>query len=271
MSTYAIGDIQGCYDELQRLLTEIQFNPAQDCLWLTGDLINRGHQSLEVLRFVKNLGKSAITVLGNHDLHFLAVACSAELPTKKDTFHDVLAAPDIDELSTWLKQQPLFYYDKNLAFSLVHAGLAPQWDLEKAQACADEVHHVLTGVDYRQFFKHMMGDTPNCWDDALQGWGRLRLITNYFTRMRYVDAKGHLDLNYKGSIGGQPSGYYPWFALPNRMTQSERVIFGHWASLKGVAEGKNIFALDTGCCWGNCLTAMRLEDQQKFQVRCGET
>ncbi|HEV2613818.1 MAG TPA: symmetrical bis(5'-nucleosyl)-tetraphosphatase [Gammaproteobacteria bacterium] len=261
MSTYAIGDIQGCYNELLDLLSVIEFNPQKDVLWFTGDLINRGSQSLEVLRFVKSLGKSAVSILGNHDLHYLAVASQCEQIQKKDTFHDVLAASDAEELFEYVRHLPLIHHDSHLGFTMVHAGLAPQWTLKEALDCSREFEIILRSQHYRDFLLHMYGDTPD---------ERFRLIVNYCTRMRYVDKKGNLDLKYKGPIGGQPHGFYPWFAVETRKTKNDKIIFGHWASLKGKADTKNVYALDTGCCWGNSLTALRLEDEQYFSVNCSQ-
>jgi bis(5'-nucleosyl)-tetraphosphatase (symmetrical) len=268
MTIYAIGDVQGCYDELQNLLQLIHFQPQHDHLWFTGDLINRGSQSLAVLRFVKSLGDRAITVLGNHDLHFLAVASGTISLKKTDTFQDILDAPDRDTLAAWLRQQPLLYYDQRTDFTLVHAGIAPQWNLMQALSCAAEIEQVLQSSHYQEFFSHMYGTTPACWDPALKGWDRWRFITNCFTRIRYVDFEGRLELHYKGPVGGQPSGFYPWFEAPNRKNLQMKILFGHWASLQGKTNCENIYGIDTGCCWGNSLTAMRLEDSQLFQVKC---
>jgi bis(5'-nucleosyl)-tetraphosphatase (symmetrical) len=268
MSTYAIGDVQGCFDELQHLLRLIQFNSATDTLWFTGDLINRGTQSLETLRFVKSLGEKAITVLGNHDLHFLAVVSNADRMRRKDTFQTLLAAPDCEELFQWLRHKPLIHHDASLGFTLIHAGLAPQWDLKTAMACADEVHKVLRSDQCNVFFEHMYGNNPDQWLPTLCSWERLRVITNYFTRTRYMDKEGRLDLNYKGPPARAPHGYYPWFKVTNRKSVKIKILFGHWAALQGKADTENVYALDTGCCWGNNLTALRLEDNKVFQVKC---
>jgi bis(5'-nucleosyl)-tetraphosphatase (symmetrical) len=261
MVTYAIGDVQGCYDELLDLLSLIEFNPQKDVLWFAGDLINRGPQSLDVLRFVKSLGKSAISVLGNHDLHYLAVASQCEPLQKKDTFHELLTAPDSEELFQYMRHLPLIHHDTKLKFTMVHAGLAPQWTLKEALDCSREIEIILRSENYRDFLLHMYGDTPD---------NRFRLIVNYCTRMRYVDKNGNLNLVYKGPLGGQPKGFYPWYSVPERKTKDAKIIFGHWASLKGKAETTNIYALDTGCCWGNSLTALRLDDEQYFQVNCSQ-
>lgn len=268
MATYCIGDIQGCFVQLKALLLKIKFNPAQDKLWFTGDLVNRGPNSLEVLRWVKSLGNNAITVLGNHDLHLLAVASGCSKSKEQDTLADILQASDCNELCNWLRQQPLLHYDPQLNYLLVHAGLAPQWDLVKATECAEEVQRILRGNNYRGFLAHMYGNEPDCWNDYLQGWERLRVITNYFTRLRFCDGNGKMELNYKGKPNTPPAGYLPWFKIPQRAHKAHKILFGHWAALEGHTDEPNIYALDTGCVWGNCLTALRLEDAQYFTVPC---
>jgi bis(5'-nucleosyl)-tetraphosphatase (symmetrical) len=268
MSIYAIGDVQGCFTALQDLCLKIQFDPHRDTLWFSGDLINRGAQSLEVLRFVKGLGSSAVTVLGNHDLHFLAVANNAIELRPKDTLGEVLAAPDLMELRNWLQAQPLLYHAEG--FTLVHAGLAPQWDLQQAQGLAKEVEQLLQSPTQAvTFFKKMYGDTPTRWQDNLSGWKRYRLISNYFTRMRFCDVQGNLDLNIKGAISPHDA-YIPWFKVPNRRSKDLRILFGHWASLNGIVDEPRVYGLDTGCVWGKCLTALRLEDLQRFSVSCAK-
>lgn len=272
MAIYAIGDIQGCYDGLQRLLEQIHFNPGEDRLWITGDLVNRGPQSLEVLRFIYGLGEWAITVLGNHDLHLLAVAAKAKPVRSKDTLDPILAAPDREDLLTWLRHRSLLYRDSLLGFTLVHAGLPPQWDIMTAEACARELEAVLQGPHWQDFLIHMYGDQPACWRDDLRDWDRLRVITNCLTRLRYCDAKGQLFLKFKKSPGMQAEGLMPWFKVPNRASQGERIIFGHWAALEaGVYEGA-VYALDGGCVWGGKLVALRLDTEppQWFSVNCEE-
>lgn len=269
MTDFAVGDIQGCFSELKELLQLIKFNPQTDRLWLTGDLVNRGPQSLEVLRYVKSLGSKAIVVLGNHDLHFLAVAYGTSPIKPHDTFAELLAAPDCFELCDWLRQQHLFYFDSATGYALVHAGLPPQWTLHKALALSQEVETALKEKNFKDFFAHMYGDQPNKWDDSLTGWSRLRLIINYFTRLRFCDEQGTLDLSNKGS---QPNKNHthliPWFKAPNRQHRELKIIFGHWAALKGKTDTPSVFGLDTGCAWGNKLTAMRLEDEQRFSILC---
>jgi bis(5'-nucleosyl)-tetraphosphatase (symmetrical) len=266
MATYAIGDVQGCFDELCLLLNQIHFDAAHDCLWFAGDLINRGLQSLEVLRFVKNLPHT-ITVLGNHDLHLLALASGN--PYKNHTLQAVLDAPDCDELVAWLRQQPLIHYDAHLNYAMVHAGLPPQWTFAQAQGYALEVTTLLQGEYWEELMSHMYGDSPGQWQETLEGWSRLRYIVNAFTRLRFCDAQGRLELTYTGKIGGQPQGYLPWFKIPERRTKNLPIVYGHWAALLGETNEPNIYALDTGCVWGNCLTAMRLEDGKRFSVPCG--
>lgn len=268
MAIYAIGDVQGCFDELEQLLAKIDFNKHIDQLWFAGDIINRGNQSLAVMRFIKNLGEAAITVLGNHDLHFLAVANKIDKIKNKDTFQDVLEAPDAAELIEWLRHRPLLHYDEKLSYVITHAGLPPQWDLQQAIHYAAEVEAVLRSADYHTFLLNMYGNVPLKLSSTLNQWEKLRVITNYFTRMRYVDLEGQLELSYKGPVGGQPANYFPWFLVPGRLGNTIKILFGHWASLKGKTDMPNVIGLDTGCCWGNCLTAFRLEDQRIFSVDC---
>lgn len=266
MATYAIGDVQGCFNELQALLAQIHFDPAYDRLWFTGDLINRGLQSLQVLRFVKNLPETVV-ILGNHDLHLLALADGN--PYQNHTLQAVLGAPDCDELVHWLRHQPLLHYDPNLNYAMVHAGLPPQWTFAQAQQHAQEVTTLLKSERWRELMVNMYSNSPVQWQDTLEGWSRLRYIINAFTRMRFCDTNGRLELIYKGQIGGQPESYLPWFKIPGRRTQTLPIVFGHWAALRGETDEPNIYALDTGCIWGNCLTAMRLEDRKRFSVPCG--
>ena len=258
MAVFAVGDIQGCYDELMQLLERIRFDPAEDSLWLTGDLVNRGPKSLEVLRYVRDLGRRAVCVLGNHDLHLLAVAAGAAPSKAGDTLDAVLRAPDRDELLHWLRQLPLLHHDAALGYTLIHAGLPPQWDLATAEACAWELEAVLRGDDYRDFFRHMYGNEPRRWSAALTGTERLRFIVNCYTRMRYCDADGALDLKAKGAPGSQAAGLMPWFEVPGRLTQGLHILFGHWSTV-GEIRDRNVHALDTGCVWGGRLTALRLD------------
>jgi len=270
MPTYAIGDVQGCYDPLLRLLDKCQFDQNTDTLWFAGDLVNRGPQSLETLRFIKQLGARAISILGNHDLALLAAAYNLR-PSKKDPkLQDILQAPDCEELIEWLRLRNIMHYDKTLDFAMVHAGIPPQWDLNTAIARAKELENTLHSPDFLVFLQNMFGDSPSIWSDALQGWDRLRYITNAFTRMRFCSAEGQLELQAKGKADQAPTNLYPWFKIPTRRHRQVQILFGHWAALQGNVEEPNVFALDTGCVWGNCLTAVRLEDKKFFQVSCAE-
>jgi bis(5'-nucleosyl)-tetraphosphatase (symmetrical) len=260
MAVYAIGDIQGCGDEFERLLECIQFNPTQDTLWLTGDLVNRGPRSLDVLRLVKSLGNAAITVLGNHDLHLLALALDPQAKRKsKDTLDAILDAPDREELLHWLRHQPLLHHDAQLDRTLIHAGLPPQWDLVLAQSCARELETVLRDTHgARELFQHMYGDEPTQWRDELQGMARLRFITNCLTRLRICTADGQLRLKEKTPLAELKPGLLPWFRVPNRRSRNDRIVCGHWSAL-GFHNDDNVLALDTGCVWGGTLCAMRLD------------
>jgi bis(5'-nucleosyl)-tetraphosphatase (symmetrical) len=268
MSTYAIGDLQGCLQAFKQLLKRIDFNPKKDMLWLTGDLINRGPESLETLRFVYTIRHALVTVLGNHDLHLLAVAEGVRNPSASDTLNDILAAPDRDELLEWLRHQPLLHHDASLAYTMVHAGIPPQWSLKKAIQRAAEVEAVLRSEQFSEFLHNMYGNTPTVWTKDLKKHERWRVITNYFTRMRFCTPKGQIELTTKSGIHHAPKGYAPWFEHIDRKTYHDHIIFGHWASLEGEAYSENVFALDTGCVWGNALTAMRLDDQKRFSVNC---
>lgn len=258
MAVYAIGDIQGCYRELRRLLDLLRFDPSSDRLWLTGDLVNRGPQSLETLRFVRGLGAAAVTVLGNHDLHLLAAATHAEKLKPQDTLDEILSAPDRDELLDWLRRLPLLHHDAQLGYTLIHAGLPPQWDLQLATVCAREVEEQLRSDSYADYFAHMYGNEPTQWSDELRGWDRLRFITNCLTRLRYCAADGHIVLAHKGAPGTQPPGLLPWFELPERRSRDLNLVFGHWSTL-GERTDPGIYALDSGCIWGGKLTALRLD------------
>ncbi|MBI4936691.1 MAG: symmetrical bis(5'-nucleosyl)-tetraphosphatase [Nitrosomonadales bacterium] len=265
MATYAVGDIQGCCTEFRQLLELMQFDPLADRIWLVGDLVNRGPDSLGVLRLVKSLGNAAITVLGNHDLHLLAVAEGAAELHRSDTLDEVLAAPDRDELLAWLRAQRMLHAEDG--YVLVHAGLLPGWTVAQAQLRAREVEAALHGPQYRKFLEHMYGNHPDHWDDGLAGYQRLRVITNTFTRMRICTLQGGMEFKFKGVVQNVPAGYLPWFEVPGRASADATVIFGHWSAL-GLKVDRRIIALDTGCLWGGPLTAIRLEDRQLFQVPC---
>ena len=265
MAIYAIGDIQGCFDDLLKLLDTIAFDNTTDQLWFAGDLVNRGPKSLETLRFVKSLGNSAVTVLGNHDMHLLAASCQPKA-NKKDALTQVLEAPDRDELIHWLRHQPLFHYNDD--FCMIHAGLPPQWDFKKTQKMAEIAEETLKSPDYAVFLKQMYGNKPNVWSANLKGMPRLRFIINCFTRMRYCDVSGRLDFANTGPIGSQPEGLIPWFDVPNRKSADMRIICGHWSTL-GYYEGSNCYAIDTGCLWGGQLTAIKLSDPvERISIDC---
>ncbi len=269
MATYAIGDVQGCFDALQALLEKIRFDRARDTLWFTGDLVNRGPQSLETLRFVKHLGERTVCVLGNHDLHLLAVAAGQAKHKKQDTLDEILAAPDREELLAWLRRRPLLHHDTVLGWTLVHAGLLPQWDLVEARRLAAEAEGVLRGDAAATFFAHMYGGLPDHWHENLAGYERLRVIVNAFTRLRYCDREGNMDLRFKGAPGSQPPDLVPWFQAPGRRSRGLDIVFGHWSTL-GAHQGDGVLALDGGCLWGRELCAARLEPRaaQIFSVPC---
>ena len=270
MSTYAIGDLQGCFDELKDLLDSINFDENRDQLWFTGDLVNRGPQSLECLRFVKSLEDNAITVLGNHDLHLLAVAQNNKHKRKKDTLDNILIAPDCDELLEWLKGRPLLHHGNDVDFVLIHAGLVPAWDLYQTIDLEQEVIQTLSTSELPGFLDYMYGNIPDHWSDDLDGWERIRFIINCFTRMRYCTDSGQLVFEEKGPPGSQAENIYPWFTIPSRKTINKKIIFGHWSTvhLGNISDFSeyNVFPLDTGCVWGGKLTALRLEDEEWFSV-----
>lgn len=268
MSTYAIGDIQGCLEPLKRLLEQVNFDPAADHLWIAGDLINRGPSSCETLEFLYRLRRRTTVVLGNHDLHLLAVARGHRAPNSKDTLEDILGHDEHPEWMDWLRHCPLLHHDVSLGYVMTHAGIPPPWSLDRAKAHAREVEAVLQSRQVDDFLAHMYGNEPRVWKHKLYGMDRLRLITNYFTRMRFCTADGELDLSSKGGLGTHPAGFAPWFAHPGRKCREHRILFGHWAALEGRVDVPNVFALDTGCVWGGTLTAIRLEDQQRFECDC---
>ena len=266
MPTYAIGDVQGCYAELIELVALIKFDPQRDQLWFVGDLVNRGPLSLEVLRFVRSLGTAAIAVLGNHDLHLLAAACGGnERLRSSDTFDAVLKARDRDDLLDWLRQLPLLHHDTHLGYTMLHAGIPPQWDLRTAQACSSEVEIALRNDQaMTNLFTQMYGNQPDQWSEKLRGSERLRFIVNCFTRLRVCDGDGRLNLKYKGALSGIPDGYYPWFRAPKRRSEKLRVVCGHWSALDyydSRETDERVLAIDTGCVWGERLCAVRLDKQ----------
>lgn len=267
MADYAIGDLQGCYQQFMSLLERIQFNPADDRLWLVGDLVNRGPDSLLVLRFLKHLPKPPRITLGNHDFHLLSrLFTDNGWRSADDTLDEILKAPDRDELGHWLRQQPVLYYDQQLNVVMSHAGIAPVWDLPKALLCARELEETLRGECFFEFLTHMYGNQPNDWSDDLQGIDRLRAICNYFTRMRFCDRRGRLDFTYKGTIADAPQHLIPWYDVPQRKPIPADMVFGHWAALSGQSAHPHLYAIDTGCLWGGRLTALRLQDKKRFTV-----
>ena len=265
MATYAIGDLQGCFEPLERLLAHVGFDRARDRLWFVGDLVNRGPDSLACLRFVRELGDAAVTVLGNHDIHLLCVAEGVESARKRDTLDEVLAAPDRGEILDWLRHRPLMHVEGDVA--LVHAGLLPQWTVAKARALAAEVEAVLAGEGHREFLDELYGDEPARWSDSLEGMDRWRLIVNAMTRMRVCEPDGAMALGFKGEPGEASEGWIPWFDMPGRMSRDHAIVCGHWSAL-GVCVRPNLYSLDSGCVWGRALTAVRLEDRALFQVDC---
>ncbi len=263
MAIYAIGDVQGCYAELRELIATIGFDPLADRLWFVGDLVNRGPASLEVLRYVRSLGERAVTVLGNHDLHLIALALGTAKARADDTLQAVLEAPDRDELIAWLRGRPLLHAEAGHV--LVHAGLLPQWPVAKAAQLAREVEATLQGRDYQHFFEHLYGSKPARWKDSLAGGDRLRVIVNAMTRLRFCSAEGEMDFANKGESRNAPAGYLPWFEVPGRKSAGTPLVCGHWSAL-GLRLTPDVLALDSGCVWGGKLSAIRLADRRITQV-----
>lgn len=271
MATYAVGDLQGCLTPLKCLLERVAFDPAKDKLWLVGDLVNRGPQSLETLRFLFTMRDSLVCVLGNHDLHLLAVAHNVERLKKGDTLREILDAPDRTELLDWLRQQRLMHYDEQRDIAMVHAGIAPQWTLKKALKRAAEVEAVLRDdVRLPLFLDGMYGNEPAKWDSDLHGIARLRVITNYFTRMRFCSEDGTLDLKSKEGLDSAPPGFAPWFQWSSRKTRGQKIIFGHWAALGGQCDEPGVSALDSGCVWGETMTLMNINTGERHRCSCEE-
>lgn len=275
MSTYIIGDIHGYLSILEKLLLHINFKPASDNLWFTGDLINGGPQSVDTIRFIKNLPNTTICILGNHDLTLLSCAHNPVLLSKifKDQTNinklngitQVLSAPDYQELISWLSNRPLAHFANDFNILLVHAGVHPTWDTKKTINLAQEVEIILRSKN-PELYSNLYGDYPNNWSDSLTSWDRIRCIINYLTRMRFCTQQGQLDLNTKGGILNTPAGYMPWYSVPKRQTENITVAFGHWAALSGQVEQTNVIALDTGCRWGHKLTAYCIEDKKLFYI-----
>jgi len=264
LAVYAVGDIQGCTDELRALLDRLRFDPGRDRLWLTGDLVSRGPDSAGSLRFVRSLGTAAIAVLGNHDLHLLATACGHGPGRPDATLKQVRQAPDGDELLDWLRRRPLLHGDGVLGWTMVHAGLPPQWDLDTAASCAAEVEAALAR-DPDALFASMYGNDPQRWSPSLASRDRLRFTINCLTRLRYVDRGGTLLLKLKGAPAMAPRGAIPWFRHPRRASAGHRIVFGHWSTLGLLREG-DVMCLDGGCVWGGSLCAARL-DREDAPVR----
>ncbi len=271
MAQYVIGDLQGCYDPFRRLLDKISFDPAKDKLWLTGDLVNRGPKSRHTLRFVRSLGSSAITVLGNHDLHLLTLAYDVKFTKVRfDALWKILGREDCDELLDWLRMQPLAHYDKDLNTLMVHAGIPPTWTVKKTLARAAEVEATLRGDHYDTFLDEMYGDNPDLWSDKLKGVKRTRFIINALTRMRMIDADGRIDFTHNGPPNSAGKSLIPWYAAPKARWHGTRIVFGHWSAL-GLVVNDDLIAVDTGCVWGRQLTAVKLTGKPKVSaVQCKE-
>ncbi len=269
MAVYAIGDVQGCFDELKELLTHIKFNSDRDQLWFSGDIVNRGPKSLKTLRFIRSLEDNAITVLGNHDLHLLATAYEHKKPGRKDTLDKILQAKDSPQLLDWLRHQPLVFHDKEKDVTLLHAGTHPDWTINKTLKLANEVEQILRSDQHINFYKSMYGNKPTTWHDSLSGWPRYRFITNILTRLRYCDKFGRPALNAKGAPGSQAKHLMPWYEVPDRKTKDDTLIFGHWSTLPhaGRKPIKNTYAIDSGCLWGGYLTAMKVGKKKIKYIR----
>ncbi|MGQ9686353.1 MAG: symmetrical bis(5'-nucleosyl)-tetraphosphatase [Thiobacillaceae bacterium] len=265
MSTYAIGDVQGCYAAFLELLEAIAYDPRRDRLWLAGDLVNRGEDSLGMLRWCMAHEDVVVAILGNHDLHLLAVAEGFVPPHRKDTLTEILNAPDRAEVLDWLRRRPMLHREGD--WLMVHAGLMPAWTAEMAESLARELEAALRGSDYRSFLRAMYGNEPRHWSEALNGQDRLRLIANAMTRLRFLHADGGLEFLHKCAPHEAPPDLIPWYDMPGRLSRDVRVVFGHWSTL-GLYIRNDIVALDTGCLWGGRLTALRLEDGRIFQVGC---
>ena len=266
MATWAVGDVQGCCAELDDLLEALSFDPARDALWLVGDLVNRGPDSLGVLRRVHDLGAAATVVLGNHDLHLLALHRGGHPVRRGDTLDAVLAAPDRDLLLDWLGQQPLLHDDPQRGVLMVHAGIPPGWALAEVLERAAAARACYAGAQGEVFFPAMYGDRERVWRDDLDPLAQVRCTVNHLTRMRLLDAEGELDFAYKGGLADKPAHLCPWFALPRRVPLGRRVLFGHWAALAGRTDHADAVALDTGCVWGQSLTAMNVDSGERRSV-----
>jgi len=267
MKTYAIGDVQGCLESLQALMKKIEHDTPHARYLFVGDLVNRGPHSLETLRFVRHLDEKAITVLGNHDLHLLAIAAGAKKKEKSGSLQAIFDAPDGNELINWLRTRPMVHNENGML--LVHAGVLPQWSLQQTMLLAKEVESVLQGPHWIDFMREMYGDEPAKWHDDLKGTDRLRCVVNGLTRLRFCSEEGKMEFDVKEDLSAAPPGFVPWFDVQTRRTKNDTIIFGHWSTL-GLLLRPNLMALDTGCVWGRQLTAVRLEDRALYQVACHE-
>jgi len=268
MATYAIGDLQGCLDPLEALLEQIRFDPAADRLWFVGDLVNRGPQSLEALRFVRDLGDRAVTVLGNHDIHLLGCRFGSRVARGRDTLEPILEAEDGDELIEWLRHRPLLHHDSELGWTLVHAGIHPHWDLTQAMDAAAETETAMRADDPAPFLAGIFGNQSDHPDSNPTPLDRQRFAINVFTRMRYCHPDGRLDFDEKRPPADADPALVPWFALPGRPMADRRIVFGHWSTLGPAVSRDNTWGIDQGCLWGHRLTALRLEDEALFAVDC---
>ena len=269
MSVYWVGDLQGCDEPLGQLLDQVAFSTSRDRLYVLGDLVNRGPSSLAVLRRLSKMGSSVECVLGNHDLHLLALAAGARQPSRTDTLQDVLEASDRHTLLDWLQNQAIALFKEDVL--MVHAGVLPQWSLSTTLELAHEIESVLRGPDAAEFFMNMYGNEPAQWHPSLKGMDRLRCALNAFTRLRFCSATGHMDFKVKENSAKAPEGFMPWFEVPHRQTIGTRIAFGHWSTLGAVSQ-KDIWAMDTGCVWGGCLTAIQRDQidhaPQKIEIKC---
>lgn len=268
MATYAIGDLQGCYSELEQLLETIDFDPAFDQVWFVGDLVNRGPQSLATIQFIRSLGDAAKCVLGNHDIHLIACYCGIQQCKAKSSLNQILQNNDAQDIIDWLRQQPLLYIDQKLPWVMVHAGFLPQWNLTTAKDCAQQVEIQLRSDNYSEFLQLAYGNHPNHWHPELNDNDRWRVILNAFTRLRLCNQQGEMDFEFKGPLQEKPEHLHAWFNV-KRESEDTKIIFGHWSAL-GLINQDNLLALDTGCLWGNQLTAARIDiDPVKiYQIEC---
>lgn len=269
MTVYAVGDIQGCYDELRTLLAKVSFNAEQDELWCVGDLVNRGPKSLETLMFLYEMRDSVKIVLGNHDLHLIACFYDHSRLKKHDTLQDIICSKQGSTLIHWLRKQPLVYHDPERRITMVHAGIPPLWTLEDSLMRSSEVEKALQSDKHiDKFLKNMYSNESVNWSELLEGAERLRVITNYLTRMRFCKVDGTIEFNSKEGLDTAPADYKPWFDVPHRKMAGRDIVFGHWAALEGRCDTPHVYALDTGCVWGSCLTMMDVDTKQRYSTNC---